>query len=74
MLPVQCYTGMDQCMFLLLTFQLFYVRNKKSQRILGTQHVIAEVQNCHWIWSTHHTEATGEKNQEKNKGEPNAHL
>lgn len=68
---------MDHCIFLLLTFELFYVRKKKkkkSPRILGTQHVTAEVQNCHWIWSTHHTEATGEKNQEKNKGEPNAHL
>lgn len=66
MLPLQCYTVMDLCIFLLLTFELLYIRNKKKSQ--DPTHIIAEVQNCHWIWSTHHTEATGEKNQEKNKG------
>lgn len=47
---------------------------KKSHRVLGTPHVLAEVQNCHWIWSTHPTEATGEKNQEKNEGETQCTL
>lgn len=64
---------MDQCILLLFTLELFHIRNKKKSK--GTRY-----RTCHCTipklsldMEQHHTEATGEKNQEKTRGGPNAH-
>lgn len=49
-------------------------KQNKTKSHKDTQHVIAEVQNCHWEWSTHHTEATGEKNQREKRGGNPMHI
>lgn len=44
-------TVTHQCISFLLTFELFYVRKEKISKltVLGTQQLIAEIQNCYWL-------------------------